>query len=142
MDAISDGPFSPKPGLGEPRDPLSRMPAYSLAVELVDGCWRDVECLKKNWSTRLIAPQLYRSAVSISANIAEGYSRSSGRDRVRFFEYALGSARECRTWYEASQRALPRRNVQRQVEKLGRICRILLSVIPRERDLEVRRVRR
>jgi four helix bundle protein len=142
MDVPSDAVGGPHPGVGEPRDPLSRMTAYSLAVELVDECWRDVERIKKNWTTRLIAPQLYRAAVSISANIAEGYSRSSGRDRVRFFEYALGSARECRTWYEASRCALPPRNVHRQIEKLGRICRILLSIIPRERDRELGRAKR
>ena len=142
MDTPSDGVTERQQDVVETRDPLARMTAYSLAVELVDGCWRDVEQLKKNWTTRLIAPQLYRAAVSISANIAEGYSRSSGRDRVRFFEYALGSARECRTWYEASRFVLPPRKVRYQVEKLGRICRILLSVIPRERDLEIRRYKR
>ncbi|MBC7896698.1 MAG: four helix bundle protein, partial [Cytophagaceae bacterium] len=43
--------------------------------------------------------QLLRAVDSISANIAEGYSRFSGRERARFYEIALGSAREAREWY-------------------------------------------
>jgi four helix bundle protein len=46
--------------------------------------------------------QLWRSAVSIAANSAEGYSRGTGADRARFHEHALGSARECIVWYEAA----------------------------------------
>jgi four helix bundle protein len=46
-----------------------------------------------------VAKQLARATRSISVNIAEGYSRRSRRDRGRFYEYALGSARESRDWY-------------------------------------------
>ena len=38
------------------------------------------------------------AVLSISANIAEGYSRTSGRERAKFFEYANSSAREARDW--------------------------------------------
>ena len=47
----------------------------------------------------MITNFLYRSVGSVSANIAEGYSRGTGKDRARFYEYALGSARESRDWY-------------------------------------------
>ena len=46
-----------------------------------------------------LADQLYRSLGSIGANLAEGYSRGTGKDRAHFYEYALGSARESRDWY-------------------------------------------
>jgi four helix bundle protein len=46
-----------------------------------------------------IADQLGRATSSISVNIAEGYSRRGRKDRGRFYEYALGSARESRDWY-------------------------------------------
>ncbi|MFN8404533.1 MAG: four helix bundle protein [Anaerolineales bacterium] len=38
----------------------------------------------------------YEAVGSVGANISEGYSRSSGKDRARFYEYALGPARESR----------------------------------------------
>jgi four helix bundle protein len=41
--------------------------------------------------------QLRKSAVSISSNIAEGTSRKSNKDFIRFLEISLGSAFELET---------------------------------------------
>ena len=70
------------------------MRAYQLARELSEVSWADAEKLKKHRVTDRIAGQVYAAVGSIAANIAEGYSRSSGRERARFFEYSLGSVRE------------------------------------------------
>ena|SRR5688572_7947328 len=48
-----------------------------------------------------LASQLRRSAVSISANIAEGFGRSARGDYLRHLSIASGSLRELQTLLEA-----------------------------------------
>ena len=43
-----------------------------------------------------LVPQFQRAAVSIAANIAEGYKKVSRADKLRFFNIAQGSLEECR----------------------------------------------
>jgi hypothetical protein len=77
-------------------DVLWHPQVYRLSLYLADISWQDVSVLYKDYRTRSLADQLYRAVGSISANFAEGYSRSSTRDQNRFDEYALGSVRESR----------------------------------------------
>jgi hypothetical protein len=70
------------------QDSLWKMKAYRLALFLGDLVWRDAARLAENRHLVSLADQLYRAVGSISANLAEGYSRGSGRDRARFYEYA------------------------------------------------------
>ena len=77
-------------------DPIWRLEVYRLALYLADLGWEDICELRADERFISLSDQLYRAIGSISANIAEGYSRSTGPDRARFFEYALGSARESR----------------------------------------------
>lgn len=42
--------------------------------------------------------QFTRVAVSITANIAEGYKKISKQDKLRFFNIAQGSLEECRNY--------------------------------------------
>src|SRR4051812_40838343 len=100
------------------RDPLYRMRAYQLAHALIADCWTDAERLRHHRVTEKISAQLYAAVGSIAANLAEGYSRSSGRDRARIFEYALGSARESMTWYES---AAPVLGTELVGERLGKL---------------------
>ncbi len=44
--------------------------------------------------------QLRRASFSIALNLAEGYGRTSMKDRTRFFTIALGSLRECQSIIE------------------------------------------
>ncbi len=120
-------------------DPLWRVSAYRLSLELVDQAWKDSAALLEHGNARSVADQLFRSAGSIGANLAEGYSRSSGADRVRMLEYALGSARECRFWYHAARRVMPAESLHRQQHLLNRICQLLLKTIPNERKRVIRR---
>ena len=82
----------------------------------------------------VVGGQLRRSAISIPANIAEGYSRFSGKDRARFYELALGSAREAREWYARLSGPLGAHAVAQRTDLLNHIIRILTYAIPEERS--------
>ena len=43
-----------------------------------------------------LSSQFQRAAVSIAANIAEGYKKLSKTDKLRFFNISQGSLEECR----------------------------------------------
>ena len=43
-----------------------------------------------------LTSQFQRAAVSIAANIAEGYKRLGKDDKLRFYNYSQGSLEECR----------------------------------------------
>ncbi len=43
-----------------------------------------------------LTSQFRRAAVSIAANIAEGYKKKGVKDKLRFFNIAQGSLEECR----------------------------------------------
>lgn len=47
--------------------------------------------------------QFRRAAISIAANIAEGYKRMGKDDKLRFFNYSQGSLEECRCYIILSQ---------------------------------------
>ena len=118
-------------------DPLLRMRAYTLGQELLEVAWVDAKTLSSDALTEEISGQLYAAIASISANIGEGYSRSSGKDRSRIFEYALGSVREAMVWYRAAKPVIGEVSTER-LNKLEEIRRMLLVIIPRERAKTIR----
>lgn len=113
-------------------DPLWKMRVYRLSLFAVDIGWRDVSKLSQDKRTLRLSDQLYRALGSISANIAEGYSRSSAKDRFRFYEYALGSARESRDWYYKARHLLGEPVMTHRIQYLTQIIRLLLTILPRK----------
>src|ERR1043165_8172531 len=87
-------------------DAVWSVEVYRLALFAGDLAWHDATKLLGDKGTISMADQLHRAAGAISAEICEGYSRRSGKDQARFYEYALGSARESRDWYFKSRRVL------------------------------------
>jgi four helix bundle protein len=119
-------------------DSLWKVKAYRLALFLADLAWDDTSRLLQDRRTVALADQLYRAIGSISANIAEGYSRGTGRDRARFYGYALGSARESRDWYYKSRHILEEPVVSNRIDLLTNIIRLLLTMVPQQRGHTIR----
>jgi four helix bundle protein len=115
------------------RDALWQMKVYQVSLFLGDLAWYDSRKLIQDRSLIALADQLYRAAGGISANIGEGYSRASGKDQARFYEYALGSARESRDWYFKGRHALGLTVTNHRLNLLVDIIRQLLVIIPDHR---------
>ena len=115
-------------------DSLWNMKVYRLSLFAADIGWPDVTKLMKDQRTIKLSDQLYRSLGSIGANIAEGYSRSSGKDRARFYEYSLGSARETRDWYYKAKYILGTSVIEHRLDLISQIIRLLLTMLPDQRN--------
>ena len=75
----------------------------------------------------ILLQQMYRSAISIPSNIAEGYGRSSKLDYARFIDIALGSTRELQTQLEICER-LGYGKTMHLVEQGEEVARILYGL--------------
>jgi four helix bundle protein len=119
-------------------DPTWKLEVYRLALFAGDIGWNDVLALSKNNLMWGIADQLHRSLGSVSANLTEGYSRSKGLDRARFFEISLGSARESRDWYYKSRHVLPAEVIKHRIGLTTKIIRMLVPMISHQRKNAIR----
>ena len=120
------------------QDPLWKLEVYRLGLFVADISWQDALALSKTPLTRDLANQLYRAVCSISANIAEGYSRSTGKDRARFLEYSLGSAREARDWYYKSRHTVKEEVTNHRINLLTQIIKMLNVLTPHQRQKGIR----
>lgn len=119
-------------------DSVWKMEAYRLGLFLSDLAWHDAAKLVKNRLTLHMADQLIRATSNISPNITEGYSRGTGKDRARFYEYSLRSARESRDWYYKSRHVLEQAVVKHRLAICTQLIRLLLKTVARERGTNVR----
>lgn len=119
-------------------DPLWKVEAYRLALFAADIGWEDATKLASDKRTLDLSNQLYRSLGSIGANISEGYSRGTGRDRARFYEYALGSSRESRGWYFNGRFLLGEKVAEHRLSLHTQIIRLLLTMVPEQRGSMLR----
>jgi four helix bundle protein len=73
-----------------------------------------------------LTSQLRRAAVSIAANIAEGFRKRGHRDKARYFNIAQGSVSEC-LYYLILAKDLDYGYNQKLFEILNEVSRMLLA---------------
>jgi four helix bundle protein len=110
-------------------DVLWKLDAYRAAMFLLHVARDDRQVMQAGRADPELMSQLIRSVGSISANLADGYSRWSRIDRLRFLGYALSSARECIPWYEALRDTLPDDVIDERVVLAARCRSLLLGLI-------------
>lgn len=76
---------------------------------------------KENYA---LTSQLRRAAMSVPANIAEGFKKRGPRDKLRFFNIAQGSLEESR-YFLILARDLGYADVRESQEKLEEVSRLL-----------------
>jgi four helix bundle protein len=111
-----------------------KVEAFRLGLYAGAAAWKDAEALVRDPRGSMVAGQLVRSAASIAANVAEGYGRRSPKERVRYYEYALGSAGETRAWYVTVGPAIGPATLELRLANLLSLTRLLLTMIRRERE--------
>jgi four helix bundle protein len=114
-------------------DTLWRMEAYRLGLFPADLAWHDATKLGQDHRTRSLSDQLYRAVGNVSSNVGEGYSRGTGKDRARFYEYTLGSTRESRDWYHKGRHVLGGKVAEHRMELCTQIIRLTITMVARER---------
>jgi four helix bundle protein len=110
-------------------DVIWKLDAYRAALFLLHVARGDCKALRAAHPDDKVASQLLSAAASISAHVGEGYSRGTRADRLRFLGYALGSTRECVSWFEAARSALPDAVIEERLVLVMRLRSLLLGLI-------------
>ncbi|MBR3960775.1 MAG: four helix bundle protein [Clostridia bacterium] len=78
-----------------------------------------------------LSSQLRRAATSIPSNIAEGYTRASTKDYIRFLSIARGSAAEIETQLEICKRLayFTEQQIQISLNLVNEISKMLTAMI-------------
>jgi four helix bundle protein len=118
-------------------DPLWNMEVYRQALFVGEIAWTDVCKLAQDRRMLEVSGELYRSVGSISANIAEGYSKASKKDEARCFESALGSARAARDWYYKARHVLGEDVFLHRARLLVHIIQPLFKLVPEFRSKKI-----
>lgn len=78
-----------------------------------------------------LTSQLRRAAISIPANISEGYKKFGLRDKIRFFNVAEGSLEECRYYLLLSKDLFQLETVllDQQAEEISKLLGAYIKTI-------------
>ena len=116
---------------------FEKLDVWTKAIELADDVYRSTREFP-DYEKFGLANQMRRAAVSVSSNIAEGSSRSSSNDFVRFIEIAYGSVMELVSQLHIAQRQSfietePARDLYRRCDEVARMLSGLKSSVQKKR---------
>ena len=74
-----------------------------------------------------LTSQFRRAAISITANIAEGYKRTSAKEKLRFYNIAQASLEECRYFIILSNDLDYLENSDKQIKLIEEVSKLLNS---------------
>jgi four helix bundle protein len=77
--------------------------------------------------TYWLISQFRRAAVSITANISEGYKRTSNKEKLRFYNIAQASLEECRYFLILSKDLEYLKNNSIQIKLIEEVSKLLNS---------------
>jgi four helix bundle protein len=109
----------------EPAKSFEDLIVWQKAHQFVLGVYKLTENFPKHELYGLTS-QLRRAAVSIPANIAEGFRKKGRADKARFMNIAQGSIEECR-YYLILSRDLNYANIQTEMSGLIEVSKLLES---------------
>ena len=109
---------------------FKEMPIWQEAMDIAEEIFKLTEGLPRKEDFGFTS-QIRRSALSISANIAEGYGRQHSPDKMNFYYYARGSVTETQSHLEYGKRVgyLPEEAVRVLDSRLDRLYNDLNKVI-------------
>jgi four helix bundle protein len=110
-------------------DLLWKLDAYRAALFLQHLTRADCRTIRATGCAPTVEDQLRAAAGSVSAHIGEGYSRSTRADRLKFLGYALGSVRECASWYQSARDILSEAVVDERLFLVMRNRTLILGLI-------------
>ena len=99
--------------------------AWQKAHQLVLSVYSYCDRFPKN-QTYVLIPQFTRSAISVAANIAEGFKRRTKTEKLRFLNISQASLEETRYYLILSQ-DLGYGNMQSLMENLDEVSKLLYA---------------
>lgn len=93
---------------------------WKKAHEFVLNVYRLTEAFPKSEMFAL-SSQFRRAAISIPANIAEGYKKTGIKDKIRYYNIAQGSLEECKYYLILSEDL---KYIQKESDYLGHVDEI------------------
>ncbi len=119
---------------------FERLKVYQLALKFCDLVFATCKKFGHQYK-RSIADQLERASLSITTNIAEGCGKKSRREKIKYFSYALDSAKECIPCLSVAhrQKQMSDEDNEKSRDLCTSICRMLAKLIQSVENEELRK---